>query len=170
MKKRSKHQSFGHSWLRKHGNLILLFGIGLLLSCESRTLNPAPAIVLPEDKMEEVLYDLSLLNALHASRFPKQGEEIFNQDYLFKKHGLVDSVWVQNQRYYAQNPRRLHAIYRRINGRIKHALDSLDLLIAQEKEEKAKKEQEEKAKKEQEEKAKKEQEEKAKKDEDSTVA
>lgn len=121
--------------------------------------------------MEEVLYDLSLLNALHASRFPKQGEEIFNQDYLFKKHGLVDSVWVQNQRYYAQDPRRLQSIYRRIDGRIKQALDSLDLLIAQEKEEKAKrKEQEEKAKKEQEEKAKKEQEEKEKKDENSTVA
>lgn len=140
MKKRLKNQLLLDNYSPlKWRKIASLLGLVFILSCESRTLNPAPKVLLPEDKMEDVLYDLSLLNALHASRFPKQGKDIFNQKYLFKKHGLVDSVWIQNQQYYAQDPKRLQLIYRRIDLRIKKALDSLDQLIAQDKEEKEKK-------------------------------
>lgn len=105
----------------------------IVFGCESRTLNPPPEIIISEDKMERILYDLSLLNALHSARYPKQGFEVFNQEYLFKKHNLVDSVWVENQNYYAQDPKRLQLIYKRIDLRIKKALDSIDQLIENEK-------------------------------------
>lgn len=93
--------------------------------------------------MENMLYDLALLNALQASFLVQEGQAIFDGKYMEKKYQVPDSIWTASKKYYAQDPQRMAKIYKRINTRLNKAKDSIEVLkTAKEKaaEEKAAKE------------------------------
>ena len=114
-------------------SLILLV---LLISCEANTANPPPAILIPEDTMEQILYDINLLKTIKNNRFGVEvPEEILNNNYILRKYNIADSTLKQNQIYYAQSPKRLSAMYNRIYQRLEKVEDSIDVLAKKEQEE-----------------------------------
>ena len=108
----------------------------LLIACEANTANPPPAILIPEDTMEQILYDINLLKTIKNNRFGVEvPEEILNNNYILRKYNIADSTLKQNQIYYAQSPKRLFAIYDRIYNRLEKVEDSINFLAKKEQEE-----------------------------------
>ena len=108
----------------------------LLIACEANTVNPAPAILIPEDTMEQILYDINLLKTIKNNRFGREvPKEIFNNNYILRKYNIADSTLEQNQIYYAQSPKRLFAMYNRIYNRLEKMEDSINILAKKEQEE-----------------------------------
>lgn len=108
----------------------------LLIACEANTANPPPAILIPEDTMEQILYDINLLKTIKNNRFGGEvPKEILNNNYILRKYNIADSTLKQNQIYYAQSPKRLSAMYNRIYQRLEKAEDSISVLAKKEQEE-----------------------------------
>ena len=108
----------------------------LLIACEANTANPSPAILIPEDTMEQILYDINLLKTIKNNRFGGEvPKEILNNNYILRKYNIADSTLKQNQIYYAQSPKRLFAIYDRIYNRLEKVEDSINFLAKKEQEE-----------------------------------
>ena len=108
----------------------------LLIACEANTVNPAPAILIPEDTMEQILYDINLLKTIKNNRFGGEvPKEILNNNYILRKYNIADSTLKQNQIYYAQSPKRLSAMYNRIYNRLEKVEDSINVLVKKEQEE-----------------------------------
>ena len=108
----------------------------LLIACEANTANPPPAILIPEDTMEQILYDINLLKTIKNNRFGGEApKEILNNNYILRKYNIADSTLKQNQIYYAQSPKRLFAIYDRIYNRLEKVEDSINVLAKKEQEE-----------------------------------
>jgi hypothetical protein len=108
----------------------------LLIACEANTVNPAPAILIPEDTMEQILYDINLLKTIKNNRFGGEvPKEILNNNYILRKYNIADSTLKQNQIYYAQSPKMLFAMYNRIFNRLEKVEDSINVLAKKEQEE-----------------------------------
>ena len=108
----------------------------LLIACEANTANPSPAILIPEDTMEQILYDINLLKTIKNNRFGGEvPKEILNNNYILRKYNIADSTLKQNQIYYAQSPKRLFAMYDRIYNRLEKVEDSINVLAKKEQEE-----------------------------------
>lgn len=108
----------------------------LLIACEANTANPPPEILIPEDTMENILYDMTLLKSIINNRFGGETpKKILNNKYILRKYNIEDSVLKQNQTYYAQSPKKMASIYNRIHKRIERAEDSIGLLIQKEQKE-----------------------------------
>lgn len=108
----------------------------LLMACEANTANPPPAILIPEDTMEQILYDINLLKTIKNNRFGGEvPKEILNNNYILRKYNIADSTLKQNQIYYAQSPKRLFAMYNRIYNRLEKVEDSINVLAKKEQEE-----------------------------------
>lgn len=111
--------------------IILLFA--LFVACEANTANPPPEVLLSEEKMENILYDLSLLKTIKINRFGGETpKEILNNNYILRKYNITDSVLKQNQHYYAQSPKKMLAIYDRIYKRLEKVEDSIGILAKKE--------------------------------------
>lgn len=119
----------------------LLLCVLLFLGCEALTVNPPPEALLPQETMEDIIYDRLLLRTMESSRLVKEDSlKIFNEDYILRKYQVEDSTLQQNLEYYSQFPRRMTSMYVRIEARLDHLLDSLDQLAKKENEKLEKKE------------------------------
>lgn len=119
----------------------LLLCLLLFLGCEALTVNPPPKVLLPQETMEDIIYDRLLLRTMESSRLVKEDSlKIFNEDYILRKYHVEDSTLQQNLEYYSQFPRRMTSMYVRIEARLDHLLDSLDQLAKKENEKLEKKE------------------------------
>ena len=119
----------------------LLLCVLLFLGCEALTVNPPPEALLPQETIEDIIYDRLLLRTMESSRLVKEDSlKIFNEDYILRKYQVEDSTLQQNLEYYSQFPRRMTSMYVRIEARLDHLLDSLEQLAKKENEKLEKKE------------------------------
>jgi len=106
----------------------------LILSCDTNSSITKPDVFLSSEKMENILYDLTLLKAIKTSYNDQEGKALFNDAYIFRKYNIDSTILAQNQLYYAQSPKESMVIYKRIEQRLKKAKDSINGLLRQEKE------------------------------------
>jgi hypothetical protein len=114
-------------------NALVIIGL-LLLSCDTNSSIIKPDVFLSSEKMENILYDLTLLKAIKTSYNDQEGKALFNDAYIFRKYNIDSTILAQNQLYYAQSPKESMVIYKRIEQRLKKAKDSINALLRQEKE------------------------------------
>ena len=113
----------------------------LFWACEALTVNPPPEVLLKEDEMEEIIYDRLLLRTMESSRLIKED----SLNILMTITSFANMHWKilflqQNLEYYAQYPRRMTALYDRVEVRLNRLLDSLEQLAKKENEALAEKE------------------------------
>ena len=113
--------------------LLLIAGF-LFLACDTNSSVTKPDEFLSSEKMENILYDLTLLKAIKTSYNDKEGKALFNDAYIFRKYNIDSTVLAQNQLYYAQSPKESIALYKRIDQRLKKAKDSINELLQKQKE------------------------------------
>lgn len=113
--------------------LIVLF----LISCQDIEKTERPANLIPENKMVEVLTELSLLNS--AKNYNKRflEETGFKPDeFLLKKYNIDSLQLAESTRYYARNYAQFEGMYKKVQRNLE-ALKG-DLEITQRREEQIK--------------------------------
>ena len=81
---------------------------------------PTPKKLLSEGEMEQVFYDLAILNAaksIDASFYEKQGADI--SSLIYEKYGVDSLLLAQNISYYASNPEKCRHILSHEDARLK---------------------------------------------------
>lgn len=115
----------------KGRNRIQWYNVALLAFCLTACQVKRPKDVLPDAKMENVLYDYHIAKAM--------GEEVpYNESYkrqlyiesVFKKQGITQAIFDSSMVWYARNPETLTKIYEKVNLRLKAERDGINHLIA----------------------------------------
>lgn len=105
---------------------ILIFGF-LLTGCKVRR----PAIVIPEEKMEELLYDYHIARAMGDNLpYNENYKKTLYVDYVFKKHGTSQAIFDSSMVWYTRHPDILFKVYEKVNSKLKEEQTELDHLIS----------------------------------------
>ncbi len=111
---------------------IVLCAFGLLTTgCKQRIIDE-PDDLIPPNKLENMLYDLSLLNSLKGvDKDALEENGIIPTEYLYKKYGTDSTAFTQSSVYYAaKNPEEyatiLKSVKKRLEAQRKIINDSID--------------------------------------------
>lgn len=104
--------------------LLLVWG---LTACEVKR----PSEVLPDSKMEAVLYDYHLAKAVgeEYSRGENYKKALFIES-VYRKHGITEADFDTTMVWYARHPDALAKVYERVNKRLRSERDGINHLIA----------------------------------------
>lgn len=98
--------------------LFFLFFALLVVSCSKNPV-PKPDNLLDEETMINILYDISLLQAIDGSMPNKLMEQDIKMDqYIFEKYKIDSTTYRQNQLYYAGDARKYKKIYDKVLERL----------------------------------------------------
>lgn len=98
--------------------LLFLFVTIFIVSCSKNPV-PKPDNLLDEKTMVDILYDVSLLQAIEGSMPNKLMEHNIEMDqYIFKKYKIDSVTYRQNQMYYAGDARKFKKIYKKVLERL----------------------------------------------------
>jgi len=103
--------------------LVLLLAVA---ACK-KNIVPKPDKFLDEKQMENLLYDLAVLESMKVSQAQKLDSLQFNsQQFIYKKYQIS---LAQNMVYYASFPKEYDTIVKKVEKRIKLQRDSIDKVI-----------------------------------------
>ncbi|WP_321480045.1 DUF4296 domain-containing protein [uncultured Bacteroides sp.] len=106
---------------------IFISSLLLLTSCKVKR----PDNVIPESKMEELLYDYHLAkimgNNLSANSNYKKALYL---DYVFKKYGTTEAEFDSSMVWYTRNTELLAKMYEKINEKFRAQQDEINHLVA----------------------------------------
>lgn len=91
--------------------------------------------VLPENKMEDVIYDLYIGEALSDNQYGRYGNSDFKRDYYLstlQKHGVTEVQYDSSLVYYGKHVDKYRDIYGRVVSRLEKEETKYDRLLAQE--------------------------------------
>ncbi len=108
--------------------VVLICFLLAVISCKKQPVEK-PDVLIEEDKMVEILYDYTILQAAKNNSASKlvQNNIDFNT-YILEKYNIDSLTYVQNQLYYASIPERYNKIHNEVLLRLetkKKALDSI---------------------------------------------
>ncbi|MEP6262160.1 MAG: DUF4296 domain-containing protein [Gillisia sp.] len=107
------------------------FGALLLYSCQDIEKVEKPKNLIPEQKMAEVLTDLSLLNsAKNYNRKFLEETGLKPDEYLYTKYSIDSARLSQSTRYYAANQPKLEAIYKRVKSNLEKLQRDMEVIKA----------------------------------------
>lgn len=102
-----------------------------LVACAEKVVEP-PENLIPQERMAEILYDLSLLNAtssISGTTLKEHGIEIM--PYLYDKYGIDSLQFVTSDEYYASIPLTYEAIYKDVQSRLEKEVAEVEALRKQ---------------------------------------
>lgn len=95
--------------------LTVIFG---LFACSENPVKP-PKKLLDEETMENILYDIALLQAAKINAPDVlQANKIEAKDYIYKKYKIDSATYHQNNRYYAGEVNKYKHMHKRILERL----------------------------------------------------
>ena len=107
--------------------LVALFGVLFLtLGCKDSVISK-PENLIEEDKMENIIYDLALLEGI-KSHDPSNFQNIKSNEYVYKKYKIDSLQFVKSTQYYVSDISKYKKMYDRVQKRLddkKNPLDSL---------------------------------------------
>ena len=87
--------------MRKYTILFLL--TVLLAACKEKL--PKPSVLIQQDKMEEVLYDLAILYGIHGSGiYYRDSIDQTTVNAIYRKYGIDSLTFIENNNYYINLP------------------------------------------------------------------
>lgn len=115
------------------GNLMKFFltlmGVMFLFSCQDIREVEKPNDLIPEQKMVEVLTDLSLINsAKNYNRRMLEATGLRPNEYLYEKHNIDSLQLARSTEYYANNPDQLQRIYSEIQENLEEMQEKLEVI------------------------------------------
>lgn len=107
-------------------------GILLLFSCQQNAVDK-PDNLIDEATMENILYDLSLFEAIRTSEpISLSKHNITATSYIYEKYAIDSAQFANSNHYYASDLHEYLKMHKRIEERLTAAKTKVDTLIAQE--------------------------------------
>jgi len=105
---------------------VLLLVFLLLGACREKLLDK-PENLIPEATMVEVLQDLALVNAAKTTNlYVLQDNNIDPMTYIFEKHGIDSTQFVESDRYYASMPPKYEEIYQKVEANLEKEIEAVE--------------------------------------------
>lgn len=102
--------------------LFVILAFLSLVGCKPK----APSYVLSESKMESVLYDFHLAQAIaETGSEDVERDRYLNVQSVFEKHGITEAQFDTSMIYYNTHPKKMNAIYERLVTRYEAEAKSL---------------------------------------------
>lgn len=112
---------------------LFVLGLFLWVACAPKSTIAPPEKLISPEKMEDILYDMSLIKAIKNANFQaEESKAVLTPAYLYDKYGIDSLQWAENLAYYSKNPKQFVKIYKQLEARYPHALDSIDTLLKRE--------------------------------------
>ena len=112
-----------------HRNIVLLLLLILSVSCQDLKRSEKPKDLIPEDKMIDVLTEISLLHAARNFNKQKLEETGINTDtYIYEKFNIDSLQFERSSNWYSEQYTQYEGIYDSVKNRVqvmKNKLDSL---------------------------------------------
>lgn len=97
-----------------------------LASCRQGNVIDKPENLLEEDEMVNVMYDLSLLQAIQVQNPDALREkDVSPQAYIFRKYDIDSTTLAQNQKYYASRIEQYEKMQQKVADKIKEQKEAL---------------------------------------------
>ncbi len=93
----------------------------IVVSCKNNSIDKPkkPDNLISKDKMVEVIYDISLINAAKGvNKKLIENEGIVPEDYIYKKHNIDSLQFALSNEYYAYSLKTYEDIYNRVKVRL----------------------------------------------------
>jgi|TARA_X000000950_G_scaffold137194_1_gene170467 hypothetical protein len=94
-----------------------------MLSCSS----DAPKNLIDEKKMENIIFDIMILNASSGSDL-KIDNSYISDELIFRKYSIDSVQFYESELYYSRNPKIHFNIYSNVKKRILKSIDSIKTL------------------------------------------
>jgi hypothetical protein len=108
--------------------LLLLLSV-MVFSCGKETAAKKPAHLLTEGQMENILYDVSIMQAIRSFQpqvLDSNGVDV--EHYIYKKYKIDSLTYVQNNTWYASDPEQFEKLLDKVAERIKKEKTKADKL------------------------------------------
>ena len=86
-------------------NIIILLFLTFFCSCILNNSIKKPDNLINQEKMEAILYDLSIINSIKPSSYKNPDFSIFFDSYIFIKYGVDSLQLTQSESYYSKIPK-----------------------------------------------------------------
>lgn len=96
----------------------------IAISCGDKV--EKPSNLIPEDKMVDILYDLTLLDASRAQNPTRLKQADNLNTYIYKKHGIDSLQFVKSNRFYAADPKEYRKLFEKVGTRIDADLEKAE--------------------------------------------
>lgn len=107
------------------------FSILLLASCLTACQVKRPKSVIPDAKMENILYDYHIAKAMGEEvPYSDSYKRVLYIESVFKKYGITQADFDSSMVWYARNPEILTKVYEKVNARLKVERDAVNHLIS----------------------------------------
>jgi hypothetical protein len=98
------------------------------ISCADNPV-PKPEKLLDVEEMENILYDVSILQATETHTSNTESVNINISEFIYKKYAIDSTVFFQNQKYYSANIRKYNKMYENVLDRIQIQKNEIDTLL-----------------------------------------
>lgn len=106
----------------------------IAVSCKEEAI-PKPDDLLSQEKMAEILYDLTLINSVKGVNKRKLEDSNMHLDaYLYKKHKTDSLQFLLSNNYYASYPLKYNEIYDLVQARLQKERNGIDKELKKEQE------------------------------------
>jgi len=108
-------------------DIIMLLVLTFFCSCLSNNSIKKPDNLINQEKMEAILYDLSIINSIKPSSYKNPNySDISLDSYIFLKYGVDSLQLIQSENYYSKIPKLYLKIYNNVEKRLEKTKDSLN--------------------------------------------
>lgn len=108
--------------------VVLFISIVLFSSCNSGVVEK-PDNLINEDKMVNIIYDLSVLEAIRLDNPASLAEKKINPSlYIYKKYKIDSLQFAKSDRYYASDIAKYAGIYDKVNSKLDYDKKVADAL------------------------------------------
>ena len=121
--------------------IILLLSVLIVIgACSNKNEIPKPAKPIDKAVMENILYDLSLLQALKSYSPGKLTDNSINsKTYIYQKYKIDSLQFVENNKYFASDIDAYKIMFENVSNRLQNEKSKIDTIITKESKIKAKK-------------------------------
>ena len=111
---------------------VLYLGIVLIVFACNKNPVKKPEILLDEETMENILFDVAVLQSTKANS-PEilENNNIDTKDFIYKKYKIDSATYHQNNRYYAGEMRKHKHMHKRVLERLEELSPKKQTSIAQ---------------------------------------
>lgn len=110
--------------------IVFIFVIFLTLMSCRETVVEVPEKLIEEEKMIDIFYDLSLLEAmLNYNPSLMSRNNIDPHTYVYEKYGIDSLQFVANNKYYASNIKKYDKMYEKVKLRMEQTKTDYDTLM-----------------------------------------
>lgn len=112
---------------------LIILCAALAVSCQSIEHSSKPDKLIAEDRMVDIFYDLSLIEA--SKRLGNHDVDVKELDlntFIYEKYDIDSTQLVQNTTYYSDNIPKFKSVFARVENRLKVLKKELDSLRSKE--------------------------------------